>query len=71
MCQDAVLNMGCDYNAFEGVDYYDKCTFTCFLPSAVRAMGGGGQERGKRGGGVFGDGDMVGGGSNNNTGMHG
>ena len=70
-CNNAVLNMGCDYNSFEGVDSYGKCMFTCHLPPVGRSMGGGGQGRGKMvGGGIGGVGVLVRSASNN-TGLNG
>ena len=42
-CRNAVINMGCDYSSFEGVDSYGKCVFTCHLPPVGRSMGGGGK----------------------------
>ena len=51
--------MGYDYKSFDGVDYYGKYTFTCFLPPVGIAMGGGGQGRVNRGGGRIGGGGMA------------
>ena len=68
VCQNTVLNLGCDNTYFDGDYYYGKSMFTCPLPPVGRALRGGEQERGKRGG--IRGGGALGGRFNDNRGMH-